>query len=143
MEQLTIKELAPYLPYQLQCQFGAEDESLVGQLTGIMCGNNVVDCRFGPFEKPAIPIQLVKPLLHDLSMLTETMEYRDNTDLAINFICTSNKDRGLTLFELENGLWDRLAYWKIERLNEMHFDYRQLIGLGLALDKSKVLDNYK
>lgn len=103
-KELLLKDLCARLPYGLKYNYGGYN-GCDYTMNRIDC--NEVDCAF--------PIENVKPYLFPLSSMTE--------------------EEKLMYEGLMIGT-DSISYMLdvIDWLNEHHFDYRGLIGKGLAID---------
>ncbi|WP_099369568.1 hypothetical protein [Sphingobacterium sp. 1.A.5] len=149
MERLTIKELAPYLPFKLQWKFEGSDE--VHELIGI----DITDCGIhllSPYsDYGKCRIDKGKPLLKSLSKLTDEIE---NNSISIqlepnlkkvkpseliykHWFYTIRED-GHFSYHIGDGtvigsLYSGVPYSLIELLLEWHFDVFGLIDRGLAL----------
>ena len=132
MERLTIKKLAPYLPYGLKViGFNSYiDKDMVCDLTDRNLWKHIENQS--------------KPLLRPLSSLTEEIEHNGSKFTPIYELGE------LALKKLPEGFdnledatkWvsisvyvgiNELMYWLFEWLCEHHFDVFGLIDLGLAL----------
>ena len=110
--QLVVKALCGYLPYGLK--FRQTDESTI-TLKGLCVEGNIITVN----PKMQYGFNLVneygdleyKPYLRPMSDMTEDEEF------------TLNETKCYTQLTLESYDW----------LNAHHFDYRGLIGMGLAL----------
>lgn len=116
--KLELKQLAPYLPYNLVCssQHLLEDEIL----TGITCDDKTIWCEY---EVGLTSIDKCKPILRPLSDLSKP-EYDDFK-------------HKYSLRELEDYSNLNANSWGLEcglRLFEMHFDVFGLIEKGLAIN---------
>lgn len=157
MERLTIKELAPYLPYKLKVKTRVGDKILemMSLSTVTHKGQICIETYDGTFGD-----MWFKPLLRPLSSLTEEIEWKrkllsflsdgrsDNYDSPIEIRTKPNQItfkirmyyyRGLNNNELfEYTVYKNLdkrftKYSLIEWAIENHFDVFNLIPRGLAL----------
>lgn len=118
--ELTLKELAPYLPYGLKV-FSNKIETL----TGIECAKVKVR-EFDMF----FPIENCKPILRPLSDLTKEIEYKGAklvpqsklSHLDLEWLITSE------------NLIMKTNYEDVLQLFEWHFDIFGLIEADLAID---------
>ena len=144
MEQLTIEQLAPYIPYGLKMS----SHGRVYELTSFILDS-------------AIAVQ-DKPLLRPLSQLTETIEHKGERFVPMARLlemaypawmkekagtvydtieCKSDgwhekacfKYHAINSIEIHKGYLHNEPYWKIEQLIKWHFDVENLTGRGLAL----------
>lgn len=119
-EQLTIKELAPYLPYGLKGY--APDINLIDDITL----QNVEFVMSEPHN--------CKPLLRNLSDLTKEIEVNGEIIDVIDYL---KIPFGLaTMLCLENI--QNMPYRTFEKLLELHFDVFGLIDKGLAIDLNTI-----
>lgn len=140
MRQLTIKELAPYLPYGLKYK---------GEYGGVSKLRKLEYCR--PYDKESgefrdeigvdgYLIQYIKPILHPLSDLTKEIEHNGEKFVPSEWL----EDKYYTLdfgFQCERLLeedgenWiNQSDYMLVQHLFEWHFDVFGLIEQGLAID---------
>lgn len=117
MDQITLKELTPYLPYRLTFQHQSIHDSL--------------------------DIHSIYPLLRPLSDLTKEITHNGETFVPLNEI----KALSVNIEYYENHIKpylsplteflittkNHLPSWVTEKLCEWHFDVFGLIGRGLAL----------
>ncbi|WP_099368089.1 hypothetical protein [Sphingobacterium sp. 1.A.4] len=137
MERLTIKELAPYLPYKLQWKFEGSDE--VHEVMGIDITDFGVHL-FSPYgDYGKCRIDEGKPLLRHLSSLTKEIEHNGEMFVPKDKIHNYTKvDENGTLYVLVDGTqWQsdplRWDYETVNWLISLHFDVFGLIDRGLAL----------
>jgi len=125
MERLTIKELAPYLPYDLRMKGRNTEYPLEG------CHLDEW-FNWGEMTKD-------KPLLRPLSQLTEEIEHNGERFVPKDKIPNYTKvDENGTLYVLVDGTqWQsnplRWDYETVNWLISLHFDVFGLIDIGLAL----------
>lgn len=141
MEKLTLKELAPYLPYRLKWHLlsaypGANPLATIEEMTLV----GVDSCI--SFEK-ASEIYLDsdendvigKPILRPLSDLTKEIEIKGKKFIPhqelISIAC--GMIVGISSLEEYKDIREVL-YWEYEQLIEWHFDVFGLIEKGLAID---------
>lgn len=118
-KQLLFKDLCTRLPYGVILQLNLwEGETINSRLTGIDEDGNLTadvpaDCAFS--------IENVKPYLRPMSSMTatESIEYQKRVKVIQDV--------------------ERTLHWcdtpeSIDWLDEHHFDYRGMIGKGLALE---------
>lgn len=141
MESITLKEIAGYLPYELQIK---GNDKVVGKMV----------CEIS-FESPIVTIGAVlrnnfyKPILYPLSMLTQEIEHNGGKFIPlVKYVeslaepCEDFDPDNLTDFE--SAVLSMLTNYEmrhqidLEFLQEHHFDYQDLIGRGIAIDKSKI-----
>lgn len=135
--QLTIKELAPYLPYDIQVQWLREgDNQLITSHLGIS------DYPFLIYKKKG------KPLLLPLSHLTKEIEHNGERFVPIERL---NNHIEHTLLEIEirdDDLYftqNGTVFASLEEIKEVydmlfewHFDTQNLIENNLAIDKTQI-----
>ena len=132
MERLTIKELAPYLPYGV---LGMDKRGVIYELgvePTFAMQPQVRDCySFIAYN--------IKPLLRPLSSLTEEIEHNGERFVPKDKIHNYTKvDENGTLYVLVDGTqWQsnplRWGYETVNWLISLHFDVFGLIDRGLAL----------
>lgn len=123
-KELLLKDLCARLPYGIKAfYYGAEEECETWEeIEGITCDGYV---DIGQYS---LPIESVKPYLFPLSSMTDEQkkEYHN--------LCFEEERE-----EREYGEWITRVYYhntieSIDWLNKNHFDYRDLIEKGLAID---------
>lgn len=119
--KLTIKHLAPYLPYGLMS---------VDYFDGIELKRKIVPSNIVGFVDGDTK---AKPILHPLSDLTKEIEHNGekfvpSDRLAINLFSKGTKEIIL------KGEINGIPYWVMQYLFEWHFDVFGLIEKGLAVD---------
>ena len=136
-KELTIKELAPYLPYELEVKGKMEDVIGIWKMSA---SDSIIDIPIG-----AIDGVHLKPLLRPLSSLTKEIEHNGYKGSLIEKI----KDIALS-GQIAEELWPKLhwaitnpdsnkmnlPYWVCEILFENHIDVFNLIPSGLAIEKT-------
>lgn len=136
-DKLTIKELAPYLPYRLKCIWNTETYELHGVLANDkcklmdICDDTIYGCG----------IKFIKPLLFPLSSLTKEIEVNGERFVPIKKLFGEDSDGSMLLW-LENihAMFCRFDYTisYYNKLLEWHFDVFGLIERGLAIDKTTI-----
>lgn len=115
-KELLLKDLCARLPYKVQASFyGVEEEcECWDEVEGIV--NDYVE--IGQYN---LPIEAVKPYLFPLSSMTEEekLEYTKTQWIYQADYCAPEYFDGIESYD-----------W----LNKHHFDYRELIEKGLAID---------
>lgn len=132
MERLTIKELAPYSPYDLDVMLG----SIVRELTAISLDSPFVfvTAYKGSREKQMAGIENIKPLLRPLSSLTEEIEHNGEKFVPIDELCFRDTVEAFKEFpEQKHNLTPHIRYMDVEKLFEWHFDVFGLIDRNLAI----------
>ena len=123
-KELLLKDLCAKLPYGIKAfYYGAEEECETWEeIEGITCDGYV---DIGQYS---LPTESVKPYLFPLSSMTDEQkkEYYN--------LCFEEERE-----EREYGEWITRVYYhntieSIDWLNKNHFDYRDLIEKGLAID---------
>lgn len=143
MEQLTIKELAVYLPYNLQCVCYTDyngGTNTIQEITGI--GESYVTYRNTSYQCVDVNFTQIKPILRNLSDLTKEIEVNGEKFVPIErlrskFIVIDGSHRHFDYpFILDGKLCGVLSlpYWVITELLSWHFDVFGLIDKGLAID---------
>lgn len=129
MEQLTIKELAPYLPYKLRFTDGEN----TAEMLGLDIANATCEWTGGVVTIP-LTSTVSKPILRPLSQLAELIEHNGRRFIPMNFwddkaridllaACSTNVE---SIEYLEHFIVEQLLYW--------HFDIFGLIEKGLAIE---------
>lgn len=133
MEILTIKELAPYLPFKLQWKFEGSDE--VHEVMGIDITDFGVHL-FSPYsDYGKCRINEGKPLLRPLSSI-DLKWFQDNIDEAIEDfrINCEPKNNHFSVEVCEKVLgWSALSLEEYQLFYRDHVDIHGLIDRGLAL----------
>lgn len=126
--ELTIKELAPYLPYGLKINAELSDINYnimtmcdKGGLSNILISDVIDD------------YECLKPILRPLSDLTKEDFNYIHTLLRVHI----GKNKRDKLIKDSYGILD-LPYFIVEQLIENHFDVFGLIEKGLAIDINKL-----
>lgn len=119
-KQLLLKDLCGRLSYGLICSIYREDDEGFGwrdaECKGYLQNND--SCEFYFEDVIAIDnIERLKPYLRPMSSMTEEDYAR----------------RCAFLDDIEGGVEDAIPNY-IDWLNAHHFDYRDLISMGLALE---------
>lgn len=162
MEQLTIEQLAPYLPYRLKLK---TTTGVIGNM--IQLNESSVYIDSGPmWDSGSLYGWMlkcdVKPLLRPLSQLTEEIEHNGERFVPMAKLleiaypqwmrekagtlyaaieCKSDgwyekayfKYHAVNSIELHKGYLHNEPYWKIEYLLKYHFDVFGLADKGLAI----------
>ncbi len=125
MERLTIKELAPYLPYGLKV-IGFNNyiyKDMVCELTDRNLWTHIENQS--------------KPLLRPLSSLTEEIEHNGESFVPYDVLRDMElKDMKLHsdgCLTINHRNIQNCEYWRMEKLLEWYFDVFGLIDRGLAL----------
>ena len=155
-KELLLKDLSARLPYGVICYWRIGSELTLnlteynGQLT---CINKVeiedssdyyYDCYFNvcndsngnSFQNEDVPIGIVKPYLRPMSSMTE--EEQKELEKIIDGILGY---KARNYFHSEDDYKWNTLYEAIDWLNAHHFDYRGLIGKGLALEAPEGMYN--
>ena len=141
--QLTLKHLAPYLPYGLKCKWNQSNPFI---LVGLQKGNESVNNDLWTWKDGSRYLTgylyECKPILRPLSDLTNEIEHNGEKFIPMEYIMSMNsksfkesliKDR-LTEALINDLKHNRLQYKYCEKLFEWHFDVFGLIPEGLAID---------
>jgi hypothetical protein len=133
MKKLEIKHLAPYLPYGLKCQWGADEASITGLIR-----NAVVLIGEHWEESQKTDLSNIKPLLCPLSDLTK--EDKDGLIKIYDIImwcegnCDAYEDWADIFCEIPSEeLIIQAPYEVVQELLKQHFDVFGLIEQGLAI----------
>ncbi|KGT09525.1 hypothetical protein NV63_06780 [Elizabethkingia anophelis] len=167
MDKLELKDIAPYLQYNLQMQYEPTRE--IGVLESILHANNEYDeLRFGistMFQSDHY--WLFKPILRPMTDLTKEITHNGETFIPIarllrmkfpdepligrySIIKVSKSGYPRACFEFMSTKEIRIypfelfdaPYWIIQKLQEWQFDTEKLIERGLAINLNEV-DNGK
>ena len=146
MEQLTIKELSPYLPYDINIMF---NKKWKGTLIGLL-GNkwNLAEIKF-EFGNDRMDIEVCYPVLRPLSDLSKEIEINDEKFVpleklrleGVEGIKIALNDSGITIHidpdysycyasDIHDYITTKLLSW--------HFDIFSLIAKDLAVDYNTV-----
>lgn len=150
MERLTIKELAPYLPYGLKAAFIVRDEiRRIDTLRSLYDIENYDDIKLSIGHSDSEHIWMFKPFLRPLSSLTEEINWGNQTYAIIDLFEIG--DDGGYIYEYDHGNIklisqlktiaeynyhhdiNYLPYPVVQVLIEHHFDVFGLIDRSLAL----------
>ena len=153
-KQLLLKDLCARLPYGVMCDRLGHPKKLLG-----VHPNKKYPLEFdrGEYMPAEYMVEDVKPYLRPMSSMTEDelkefakLKFK-NDDIweivefpemkfgfreFINVQCR-NKNNGDTWIYQVNTRMPLKTYWGIDWLNEHHFDFRDLIEMGLALEAPK------
>ena len=137
-EQLLLKDLCARLPYGVKVHINSPiEEQNSMELFDVNFDSKHIGVGNEKWAFRAIPIiddedeaKVVKPYLRPMSSMTEE-ENKQRKELGILLWSDSNGKRGFDGFGNISGE-DILK--AIDWLNAHHFDYRDLIGKGLALE---------
>jgi len=138
MESITLKEIAGYLPYQLEVMITeSTSKGEIHKLSGINYDGLVSLGGGGRFGFIQRGFNQFKPLLYPLSMLTQQIEHNGE-----KFIM-AKEHRYLRFEEISNykggsRTLDFIQSREKDLLMEFNFDFYGLIERGLAIDKSKI-----
>ena len=140
-KELLLKDLCARLPYNVICQVEFKENgkynSKVMFLSGIFTDEAYFTTKGG-----SIYSNEYKPYLFPISSMTEEeftklKEYSglkyDQLDL-VSFQNGTYKMLNFSLSEVPSGAVSRVFDW----LNKYHFDYRDLIQMGLAIDATNL-----
>tara|TARA_R110002124_G_scaffold281430_1_gene455747 strand:+ start:96191 stop:96622 length:432 start_codon:yes stop_codon:yes gene_type:complete len=139
METLTIKELAPYLPYGLKIDSGGFED------TRIMDADIESNCKI--INIGACIRMQYKPLLRPLSDLTKEEYWKlSGKDSKDSFGFWYGKDKrygflhfeGYTSRQYSLDIINKIPYYAFEFLVKNHFDVFGLIEKGLAIDLNTI-----
>ena len=128
-EELLLKDIAARVPYKMKVKTPYGDAILIGltKRKGYKKDEHYIDVIT---DKQTYPIKYVKPYLRPMSSMTEE-ERKEYELLANHCIVTS-----IGFIHLE-------AAPLIDWLNAHHFDYRNLIEKGLAIEVTEENNPYK
>ncbi|MCT4330941.1 hypothetical protein HZP13_14575 [Elizabethkingia anophelis] len=148
MDKLELKDIAPYLQYNLQMQYEPTRE--IGVLESILHANNEYDeLRFGistMFQSDHY--WLFKPILRPMSDLTKEITHNGETFIPLHRILEAycfdldKMDEEYILSFKESLIEVDMSYKTAQMLHEMHFDTEKLIERDLAINLNEV-DNGK
>tara|TARA_R110000787_G_C13282896_1_gene432723 strand:- start:319 stop:687 length:369 start_codon:yes stop_codon:yes gene_type:complete len=121
--KLELKDLAPYLPYGLDCYFtrNVKEENRIQKLI------SVLNIKENPCANLIHPLHQVKPILRPLS------DYE-----KINEILDEMSDYQIQMIDENPDLLKRLSYDVMEKMFKNHIDVFGLIEKGLAINKNTI-----
>lgn len=136
MDKLTLKELAPYLPYKLRVQ----GSHWVGDLLGIRHTKKKDGTEIqGAFIQAdsynyefAIPLHTFKPILRPLPDLTKESGIKDEDLTEFEKTLKDPWKGAVALVQIANA--SEWTYSDVERMFKRHYDVFGLIKKGLAID---------
>lgn len=137
-EELTLKELAAYLPYGLKCQYGAVDDPEYGIMNGL---DNYMGCDEAQFKFLKCGLSLVKPILRPLSDLIPVEDGEIDDYVLIQLV--DSADQPCDAYdEWRDSYFDnpdpsrilQAPYEVFQELLKQHYDVFNLIPAGLAID---------
>jgi hypothetical protein len=140
-KELLLKDLSARLPYEVRCKWTSDDGIYTGG--GVLydvckvktsSGYEYWDCYFED-ENDDIPIEIVRPYLRPLSLMSdeEREEYNALYYEAPIYRDNGNSWRDSRVLESLHTDW----------YNAHHFDYRGLIPKGLAIEVTEQYNPYK
>lgn len=141
-KDLLLKDLCARLPYGVIVEYGCKYEGKdLGEKKSKLTGR-MIDSFFGSMPIGMTEVYSLQPYLRPMSSMTEEEKKElsarwlwarcfDNINLA--YLCDSAKD----YVACSSGEYFELQDW----LNKHHFDYRGLIGKGLAIEAPKGMYN--
>jgi hypothetical protein len=140
-EQLTLKELSAYLPYDIKVSYFDAERELI-QFCKIMGFNgDELTISDGEYEY-VVGFDDIKLCLLPLSHLTKEIEHKGERFVPIDFIqdkyYTQNWSDQLIRCIEDNRWVFHLDYSLILQLHEWHFDTFGLLDLCLAVDKTTI-----
>jgi len=131
--KLELNHVLPYASYGLKGCY--PDDTIIWTLN-----LRIHEIQYDTYELPLfhfIDKGNCKPIVRPLSDLTKAVDFKFlNLDsvIPLEYISTSNNDQRDNEHYLKKGRYEKLSYWKIERLLELHFDLFGLIDKGLAFN---------
>lgn len=141
-KELLLKDLCARLPYGVKVLCMRDFNHEWYNLERVDIGDNeVYVTTYESYANRFVEIEAVKPYLFPLSSMTEEQSIELFKLFGISLLDSTSADyikinecTGITFFldkgfDVETHL-DKLIDW----LNKNHFDYRGLIGKGLAID---------
>ena len=141
MDKLTIKQLAPYLPYQLKCKT-EHSIAILAALTTIdiyECASFVEVPLDMVGENGMVHFEDFKPILRPLSDLTKEIEVNGEVFTPLYWIDKNlNHDKSMGLVIGSNGFVEMNHWVEFEKLFEWNFDVFGLIEKGLAIDINNI-----
>lgn len=158
MDKLELKDIAPYLPYELKFFYSRDAlvEKNVWQLVGLERKNSyklsdnftVIGRNIEYKNNINLTLRLVKPILRPMSDLTKEITHNGETFIPLHRILEAycfdlaKMDEEYILSFKESLIEVDMSYKTAQMLHEMHFDVNDLIGRGLAINLNEV-DNGK
>jgi len=131
VEKLTLKELAPYLPYKLRVMAWGKEKIIITFAEANSIGiDTVILERFKPILRPLS--DLTKEIGHNGEKFVPDQELQKYVDANNGLLKYKKQD----VYDLAS-----CEYWIVEKLFEWKFDTHGLIEAGLAIDVNKLSDN--
>jgi hypothetical protein len=120
-KSLLLQDLSARVPYDIMVEQTLFPQSLADkeQRLKSVQANNVVQLYWYKYINEFVPIHCIKPYLRSMSSMTDE-EKKEYKHIAPGI-------------EIENGVRIPNVH-QIDWLNEHHFDFRNLIDKGLAID---------
>ncbi len=138
MKQLTINEIAPYIPYKTECIYTGTNERkrIVGaDIYSIKLQN--LDENFFVLST-VFDYKEIKPILRPLSDLIPFIKERygmlEHQDITGYFDADFLEEHSLEIDDIENTEVNHIPYGTLQVLLKHHFDIFELIDKGLAID---------
>ena len=132
-KELLTQDLSGRFPYGIRCEVWYNDKILNIKCTGIDFYTNTVNLDIPEDDNAKVYVDNIKPYLFPLSSMTgeQRNQLKEIWDIDMNKALdyAISGEEGLSdLFQLSAA--EKVINW----LNKYHFDYRGLIGKGLAID---------
>ncbi len=131
MQKLTVKELAPYLPYGLKCQ--VTDNGLVKTDT-LLAVYADGSCSFANIVESQKGFEEIKPILRHPSALKFEFEHEGENIVPLLDFFDSNEKEMYSFANSKTPLFLNYPYTMWSQLLEWKIDIFGLIGQGLAID---------
>lgn len=135
-KELLLRDLCARLPYGVKCKVWYNDKTLDIKSTGIDFYTNTVNLDIPGDDNAKVYVDNIKPYLFPLSSMTEE-QYNSLHELGILDNCSHSYEYINPHIHGVSFIFKQFKTYSlelIEWLNKNHFDYRGLVGKGLAID---------
>lgn len=141
-KELLLKDLCERLPYGVKVKTPYNDAILRGIVDrkGV---KTTIDYTDIVTDKQTYPIRYIKPYLRPMSSMTEEEEKEiqeiiGDPDNACIIRKTDGLELWLNFIDTDPTIWVDTIFEVQDYLNKNHFDYRELIPMGLAIDATEL-----
>ena len=139
-KELLFRDLCARIPYNVKCYNSKYRPDLAEEIICITVNYNHPCVQLGTY---LYKLEQVKPYLFPLSSMTEEQE-KEIQEITGNpdYACIIRKTDGLELWldstDTDPTIWLDAIFEVQDYLNKNHFDYRNLIEKGLAIDATNL-----